>query len=113
MQQVLLTDALNTKTTAAARAQVARAWDVLEERKRVLRMKPKPKDVDVSPRKTPGRRPASIILDEMPPEMTQSTTKASRSGGQTVSPVGEANAEAEAISLAPSGEQEDPLVEDD
>ena len=30
-------------------AQLARSWDVLEERKRIIRMVPKPKDQDVSP----------------------------------------------------------------
>ena len=47
MQRVLFTDAVNPKVTATARAQVVRAWDVMEERKRILRMKPKPKDVEV------------------------------------------------------------------
>jgi hypothetical protein len=50
VQRVLLADALKAETTATARAQVARAWEVLEERKRILRMKPKPKYVDVDPR---------------------------------------------------------------
>jgi hypothetical protein len=43
-----MADARRETTTPAARAQLARAWDVLEERKRILRMKPKPKDVDVT-----------------------------------------------------------------
>jgi hypothetical protein len=50
MQGVLAKDALDPKTTPSARAQVARAWEVLEERKRILRMKPKPKDIDVTPK---------------------------------------------------------------
>ena len=37
------------ETTPSALSQLARAWSDLEERKRILRMKPKPKDVDVSP----------------------------------------------------------------
>jgi hypothetical protein len=49
MQQVLRESLLSKDTIPSARAQVARAWDVLEERKRVIRMRPKPKDVDVSP----------------------------------------------------------------
>jgi hypothetical protein len=49
MQQVLRESLLSKNTIPSARAQVARAWDVLEERKRVIRMRPKPKDVDVSP----------------------------------------------------------------
>lgn len=39
----------NPETTPSALAQLARAWSELEERKRILRMKPKPKDIDVSP----------------------------------------------------------------
>jgi hypothetical protein len=42
MQRVLVADALNPETTPAARAQVARAWEVLEERKRILRGRPLP-----------------------------------------------------------------------
>ena len=66
IQRVLLADALSPETTASARAQVARAWEVLEERKRILRMKPKPKDVDVSARaksKSPcSQRP--LVLED-------------------------------------------------
>ena len=47
MQRMLLADALKPETPPRERAQVARAWAELEERKRILRMKPKPKDVDV------------------------------------------------------------------
>lgn len=42
MQRFLVADALNPDTTPAARAQVARAWEVLEERKRILRGRPLP-----------------------------------------------------------------------
>jgi hypothetical protein len=48
MQRVLKADVLNPETAPSARAQVARAWDVLEERKRLIRMKPKPKDIDTT-----------------------------------------------------------------
>ena len=51
---MLLKDALDPKTTPAARAQVARAVEVLEERKRILRMRPAPKPIDVSPRAKRG-----------------------------------------------------------
>lgn len=64
MQRMLLADALKPETTAPARAQVARAWCELEERKRILRMKPKPKDADVSkdkPKKRPWEREPSFI----------------------------------------------------
>jgi hypothetical protein len=42
MQRFLVADALAPKTTPSARAQVARAWEVLEERKRILRGRPLP-----------------------------------------------------------------------
>jgi len=57
MQDVLAKDALDPETTPSARAQVARAWEVLEERKRILRMKPKPKDIDVTPKPKPVELP--------------------------------------------------------
>ena len=48
IQRLLMKDIKDPETTPAARAQLARAWDVLEERKRVVAMVPKPKDLDVS-----------------------------------------------------------------
>jgi hypothetical protein len=47
MQQMLLADALKPETPPRERAQVACAWEKLEERKRILRMRPKPKDIAV------------------------------------------------------------------
>jgi hypothetical protein len=64
MERILAKDALNPTTKPSARAQVARAWEVLEERKRILRMKPKPKDVDVDPQNHQKRMrtvPAQIL----------------------------------------------------
>ena len=40
---------MTDKLEPVARAQVARAWDVLEERKRVMKMRPAPKAVDAQP----------------------------------------------------------------
>jgi hypothetical protein len=48
IQTLLIKDLENVETTPAARAQLARAWDCLEERKRVMKMKPAPKPIDVS-----------------------------------------------------------------
>lgn len=48
LQELLFRAAHGKETTPAALAQVARAWSELEERKRILGMKPKPKDVDVA-----------------------------------------------------------------
>lgn len=64
MQAALLKDALDEETAPAARAQVARAWNELEERKRIMRMKPKPKDIDVSTTKHKPRKP--IEPQELP-----------------------------------------------
>ncbi len=47
LQRLLFADANNPETSASVRAQIARAWCELEERKRILRMRPKPKDVVV------------------------------------------------------------------
>ena len=48
IQRRLYETSQDRKVTASALAQVARAWSELEERKRILRMKPAPKPVDVS-----------------------------------------------------------------
>jgi hypothetical protein len=48
IQQLLLEDIRNPNTKAAARSSCARAFDILEERKRILRMKFKPGDVRAS-----------------------------------------------------------------
>ena len=48
IQQLLLNDIRNPSTKPADRASCARAFDLLEERKRVLRMKFKPGDVRAS-----------------------------------------------------------------
>lgn len=63
MQQVLLTDALNPETPPRERAQVACAWERLEERKRILRMRPKPKDVDVSAKRRVVSAPQVHLWD--------------------------------------------------
>jgi hypothetical protein len=41
-------------------ALLARAWTDLEDRKRILRMKPLPKAIDVSPAKTAARVPEPL-----------------------------------------------------
>ena len=67
MQQVLLADALKPETPPRERAQVACAWERLEERKRILRMKPKPKDVEVAaPASKCGRMLMHIAASEEP-----------------------------------------------
>jgi hypothetical protein len=65
-------DCLNPKTPVHVRAALMRAWCDLEERKRVLRMKPLPKSVDVSQAKEQrrlaraARRPAEPTMIEAP-----------------------------------------------
>jgi hypothetical protein len=70
MQEMLMADALNPELPAVARAQVARAWSELEERKRILRMKPKPKDIDTEKRKAEraSKRTNTTIRLDPPPE---------------------------------------------
>jgi hypothetical protein len=60
LQHALFKDAMNPKTPARERAQVACAWERLEERKRILRMKPKPKDLDVSDGAKSKRRAVGV-----------------------------------------------------
>ena len=47
LQTLLLNDCRAKTTKPAVRAVCARTWDILEERKRVLRRVPLPKSVDV------------------------------------------------------------------
>jgi len=62
-EAMLMTDIEAKGTSPRDRAACARALDTILERKRIMRMKPKPKDVDVSKlphrarvqRSTPGR----------------------------------------------------------
>ena len=60
MQRLAFSKANDPKTSAAALAQLMRAWSELEERKRILRMKPKPKDIDVDPRNHRVRKPLRL-----------------------------------------------------
>jgi hypothetical protein len=55
---MLLNDALAPKTPPNMRAQVACAWEKLEERKRILKMKPKPRDLDTTKVEKRGRKVA-------------------------------------------------------
>jgi len=77
IQKMLLADALNPETPARDRALVASAWEKLEERKRILRMKPKPKDVVASEfvaerkaRRSAIRASKPAFLDEGQPEVS-------------------------------------------
>ena len=74
LQQLLLDDCRAKDTKPAVRAVCARTWDILEERKRVLRKVPMPKAIDVSKDKEQrraaraARRPAEPSMIETPPE---------------------------------------------
>ena len=50
LQTIALRYCRDPKTAPHIRAALMRAWCDLEERKRILRMKPKPKDIDVTPK---------------------------------------------------------------
>ena len=72
LQTLLLEDCRNKDTKPAVRAVCARTWDILEERKRVLRKVPMPKAIDVSKDKEQrraaraARRPAEPSMIEAP-----------------------------------------------
>lgn len=54
-------DARDKDTTPSARAQLARAWQVLEEQKRDMRKIPKVKPVDAVARKSPKPIPPPTL----------------------------------------------------
>jgi len=59
--------ALNPETPATAASQAARAWDVLEDRKRVFKMQPKPRDLDTTAQpKRPAKSPTVLTFTEPP-----------------------------------------------
>jgi len=68
MQQMLLADALKPETPPRERAQVACAWEKLEERKRILRMRPKPRDIDTTKTRRKSALTGSTGPIEVPPE---------------------------------------------
>lgn len=62
MQRIIVADVLNPNTKPSDRAQLARAWDCLADRKWVLKMKGKPKPVDVS-KQAPKPKPAQAFSE--------------------------------------------------
>lgn len=66
LQELLMIAANDSEITPAALAQVARAWSELEERKRVLKMKPAPKPIDVSQKQRKPRSRAVAVVDVVP-----------------------------------------------
>jgi hypothetical protein len=71
LQKLILATARKDSTTPSALAQLARAWSDLEERKRIMKMKPKPKDVDITKQMRRARWPAfSEPVEPMEPEQT-------------------------------------------
>src|SRR5688572_8635089 len=64
-EQLLMDDLRNPETTPGTRAQIARALDCILERKRILRMKPAPKPIDVSGSGRRRERASSLPLAPM------------------------------------------------
>ena len=63
LQRLAFETAFRSDCLPSARAQLMRAWTDLEERKRILRMKPKPKDKDVSEKsRKPRQAPGPVLL---------------------------------------------------
>ena len=48
IQRLLMADMKNTATTPTQRASLAKAWDTMEDRKRILKGKGEPKPVDAT-----------------------------------------------------------------
>lgn len=68
LQSLIVNVAESGQATPSALAQLARAWSELEDRKRIIKMKPAPKPVDVqqlADRKTKRSKPAKGF-SEMP-----------------------------------------------
>lgn len=78
LQKLIFKDATNPKTDKMERAQLTQAWDRLEERKRILRMTPKPAAQRVAAKERPARRPTvqalvqPAIQDPGPPKAPDS-----------------------------------------
>ena len=75
LQHLLMQDARREDTKPVARSMVARAIKELEALKREIRMKPKPRPVDVSPT---GKKPKSVPFHE-PAEAPPKTSPLARS----------------------------------
>jgi hypothetical protein len=74
IQRILFATIQNPKLAARDQAQVARAWREIEELKRDIKMKPKPKPIDVSPeaiekrmRRINGRTALAAPIELAPP----------------------------------------------
>ena len=68
LQAIAMRDCRDEKTAPHIRAALMRAWCDLEERKRILRMKPKPRDIDVSKPRKSSRKPAAFVELPQAPE---------------------------------------------
>jgi hypothetical protein len=84
MQKMLLTDAMNPKTPARERAQVARAWTDLEDQKRKIKMKPTAKPVDADKYKEQRKKQRRFYA---PRELDETSTPTENAGsGVSLSP---------------------------
>lgn len=63
LQRLAMDAAHHPKTSPSALAQLMRAWSELEERKRIIRMKPAPKPIDVTAK---PKRQAHVVTPEEP-----------------------------------------------
>jgi hypothetical protein len=73
IQAVILQRIMDPKVESKDLGHLARAWDVLEERKRIMRMQPKPRDMDVvRPNRTIQGVPAkeSLLIEATPGDTT-------------------------------------------
>lgn len=89
LQKLIMADIENPATKASVRAGCVRAWDILEERKRILRGKPLPghlrPDLPASQRK-PAKRVALLaeVIDQPQEEAEPKESTSQLEGGGTL-----------------------------
>ncbi len=102
MQRMLLADCLNPEVTPTARAQAVRAFCEAEERKRIIRMQAKPRDIDTlalaelklrSMKKAP-----TVFLDDV----SKSKPIDVATNSQVVEPTNESSSSVKETGLPPS-----------
>ena len=85
LQQLLLEDCRKQDTKPAVRAVCARTWEILEERKRVLRMRPLPKSIDVA-KDREQRKAARAARRPAEPNWTEPSVETAKESLSTETP---------------------------
>ena len=77
LQYTLFDECLKPETKPSDKAQLARAWDILEDRKRVILGKGLPKSVDTATTKGKRQKPGAVFDYGEAPIVAQDTTTSS------------------------------------